>query len=166
MTISRISLSHVAALAAAVPNLKVRLGTDSGGTVLVADEPGASLCAHAFRHVMAQWPDETGHSPCVNSVIYEGVRECPAGLAAGDVRWFVTELGAQEAANTLCAQRARDGISIDTEVRYDALLALTVVRLESDELDEDDLDEAALAAYGACVTEHLVGHGAHAARRD
>lgn len=71
MTVSYSTLAHVAALAAAVPGCIATLDTDSGRKVVVGDHPEASLCTHAFRHVIAQWPDGADHSPCVTGVRFD-----------------------------------------------------------------------------------------------
>ncbi|WP_144276297.1 hypothetical protein [Demequina sp. NBRC 110053] len=149
------TLTHVAALAGAVPHLTVSLDTDNGATVIVGDFPEASLCTHAFRQVIADWPTESGHAPCVDDIHFDGADARGPVLATGQVRWFSTGLGAQRAVAALRTSR-RGQQKISVQVRFDALLAVSVVRMESDALADDELDDAAIAAYATCEAESLL----------
>ncbi|WP_062076781.1 hypothetical protein [Demequina globuliformis] len=149
------TLTHVAALASAVPQLTVSLDTHGGTTVIVGDFPEASMCAHAFRNVASQWPAHGEHQPCVDEIHFDGGVARGPLLATGPVRWFVTDLPAQRAVHALRRVRPRSQ-GADVAVRFDALLAVSVVRLESAELSEEALDELATAAYAACAVDHLM----------
>ncbi|MFV0633845.1 hypothetical protein [Demequina sp.] len=156
------TLTHVAALAGAVPHLTVSLDTDSGSTVIVGDFPEASLCTHAFRQVIADWPSESGHAPCVEEIHFDGAEARGSVLATGAVRWFSTSLVAQRAVTAL--RRAREGQArVSVQVRFDALLGVSVVRMESTDLSAEELDEAAIGAYATCETEHLLASLSQAA---
>lgn len=158
MPTSVTTLAHVAALAAAVPHLTVSLETRGGSTVIVGDFPEASMCAHAFRQVVQQWPSQGDHEPCVDAVHFDGADERGPVLATGAVRWFVSELGAQPTVSALRGARP-DGPRVDTRVRFDAELGMSVVRMASADLDADALDEAATLAYAACLAEQLIWEG-------
>ncbi|WP_062136000.1 hypothetical protein [Demequina aestuarii] len=162
MPISVTTLAHVAALAAAVPRITVSLDTPSGSTIIVGDFPEASMCTHAFRQFVQQWPVDAQHQPCVDAVHFDGAQERGPVLATGPSRWFVSELAAQPAVAALRAARP-DGPRIDTRVRFDPLLGLSVVRMASDQLSETELDEAATLAYAACLAEHLIWQGTRVA---
>ncbi|WP_084106000.1 hypothetical protein [Demequina sp. NBRC 110056] len=155
MTMPVSTLTHVAALAGAVPQLTVSLDTDNGATVIVGDFPEASLCTHAFRQVMADWPTQSDHAPCVEEIHFDGAEARGPVLATGAVRWFSTGLGAQRAVAAL--REARKGQpKLSVQVRFDAMLAVSVVRMETDTLSDEDLDEAAIAAYATCEAESLL----------
>lgn len=159
MTVSVSTLAQVAALASAVPHLTVSLDTHGGTTVIVGDFPEASMCAHAFRHVVSQWPAEGAHEPCVDEIHFDGGQARGPVLATGPVRWFVAELPAQRAVGALKTVRPRaQGAS--AAVRFDAVLGVSVVRLESDTLEDAELDEVATAAYAACEVESLLAGAA------
>lgn len=159
MSVPVSTLSHVAALAASVPHLTVSLETHSGSTVIVSDTPEASMCAHAFRHVVADWPEDGDHAPCVDEIRFDGAHERGPLLATGPVRWWVSDLSAQA---TIAAVRASrpDGPRVDTRVRFDSTLGVSIVRMESRELDDAALDERATIAYAACLAEHLISAAA------
>ncbi|WP_061960798.1 hypothetical protein [Demequina flava] len=159
MSISVSALAHVAALASAVPQLTVSLDTHGGTTVIVGDFAEASMCAHAFRHVVSQWPAQNAHDPCVEQIHFDGGHARGPLLAAGPVRWFVTDLSAQRAVSALRSVRPR-AQGAAASVRFDSVLAVSVVRFESDVLDADALDELATSAYAACAVEHLVNEAA------
>ncbi|MFW2512148.1 hypothetical protein ACNI3K_00020 [Demequina sp. SO4-13] len=156
MPTSVITLAHVAALAAAVPRITVSLDTRGGSTVIVGDFPEASMCTHAFRQVVTEWPADAAHEPCVEAIHFDGAEERGPVLATGVERWFVSELDAQAAVAALRDARP-DGPRIDTRVRFDPVLALSVVRMASDRLSAAELDAAATLAYAACLAEHLMG---------
>ncbi|GIG53612.1 hypothetical protein [Demequina activiva] len=149
------TLVHVAALATSVPQVTFSLDTTGGSTVVIGDFAEASMCTHAFRQVVAQWPAHGDHAPCVEAIHVEGAIERGPVLADGAARWFVSELGAQ--ATIAAIRTAREGgPHVDTRVRFDSVLAVSVVRMASDSLDSDALDEAATLAYAACLAEHLI----------
>jgi len=156
------TLSHIAALAASVPHLTVALDTHSGSAVTVGDGPEASMCAHAFRQVVANWPEDGDHAPCVDQIRFDGADERGPVLATGRVRWFVSDLSAQDTIAALRGARPEGprGPRVDTRVRHDATLGVSIVRMESAELDHVALDERATAAYAACLAEHLIGAAA------
>ena len=162
MSVPVSTLTHVAALAAAVPQLTVSLDTHSGSTVIVGDFPEASLCTHAFRRVVADWPADGDHAPCVDGVHFDGAQERGPVLGSGAVRWFVSDLPAQATATALRSARS-DGPRIDTRVRFDTMLGVSVVRMECGQVDALELDEAATLAYAACLAEHLIWSGTRVA---
>lgn len=155
MPTSVTTLAHVAALAAAVPRLTVSLDTRGGSTVIVGDFPEASMCTHAFRQVVQQWPSHGDHEPYVDAVHFDGAEERGPVLATGAVRWFVSELASQPTVAALRGARP-EGPRVDTRVRFDSVLGLSVVRMASADLDADQLDEAATLAYASCLAEHLI----------
>ncbi|WP_084128995.1 hypothetical protein [Demequina sp. NBRC 110055] len=155
MTVPVSTLVHVSALAAAVPQITVSLDTDGGSTVVVGDVPHASMCPHSFRHVVATWPADGGHEPCVDAIRFDGADSRGAVLAQGQSRWFVSELAAQPTVAALRAIKPRSRGAV-VQVRFDAVLAVSVVRLESDTLAAEALDDLATEAYAACATEHLL----------
>ncbi|MFV0287465.1 MAG: hypothetical protein ACK5IM_13940 [Demequina sp.] len=155
MTIPVSTLVQVSALAAAVPQLTVSLDTDGGTTVIVGDFPEASMCTHAFRHVVANWPAHGGHQPCVDEIHFDGAEGRGAVLAQGEARWFVSELAAQATVTALRTVGPRSR-GAEAQVRFDSVLGVSVVRLASTTLTAEALDELATEAYAACVTEHLL----------
>lgn len=163
MTVPLSTLTHAAALAGAVPQLTVSLETRGGSTVIVGDFPEASMCAHAFREAVTQWPADGTRPPSVDAVRFDGAHERGPVLATGQVRWFVSDLAAQPTVSTLRAARP-DGPRIDTRVRFDGELGLSVVRMESDVMTPDELDEAATHAYAACLADHLIWEGTRVSR--
>lgn len=155
MSITVSTLGHVAALAAAVPQLTVSLDTHSGSTVIIGDFAEASMCSHAFRHVVSQWPEEGMHQPCVETIHFDGATPRGPVLATGPVRWFATDLCAQRTVGALRTVKPR-AAGADAQVRFDTVLGICVVRLESETLTDEELDELATRAYAACVTDHLL----------
>lgn len=155
MTVPVSTLVQVSALAAAVPQLSVSLDTDGGSTVVVGDVPEASMCPHAFRHVVANWPADGVHEPCVDAIRFEGADARGVVLSQGQSRWFVSDLAAQQTVAALRAIKPRSRGAV-VQVRFDSVLAVSVVRLESDTLSADALDDLATEAYAACATEHLL----------
>ncbi len=150
------TLGHIAALAAAIPHLTVSLDTHGGSTVIVGDFPEASMCSHAFRQVVTQWPAHSDHHPCVETVVFDGADERGPVLATGPVRWFATDLSAEQTVSVLRASKPRSsGISV--QVRFDTVLGLSVVRMESSQMDDAALDDIAIAAYAGCEVAHLIG---------
>lgn len=155
MTVPVSTLIHVSALASAVPQLTVSLDTDSGSTVIVGDFAEASMCAHAFRHVVANWPADGGHEPCVTAIHFDGAERRGAVLAQGDARWFVSEMSATRTVTALRQIKPRSR-GAEVHVRFDAVLGVSVVRLASSSIDPAAIDDLATQAYATCVTEHLV----------
>lgn len=150
MPVSVTTLTHIAALECAVPGLTVRIATDGGGTVVIGDGEGASMCACAFRYVVAQWPHEADHDPCVASVEYQGAVHRGGILATGSSRWFVSDLEPHRTAYCLRAF----GSSLTARVWPDSQLGVCVVRVDS--RGDADVDELALDAYGAVLVADLV----------
>lgn len=72
------------------------------------------------------------------------------------MRWFVTDLDEEGATRALHAAGAR-GFVADTQVRFDAMLNLTVVRMEAPELSYEELHHVAVGAYAACISAELMG---------
>lgn len=160
MSVPLSTLVQASALAAVVPHLTVSFETHSGSTVIVGNFAEASMCAQMFRHVVAEWPTDGEHEPCVEQIHFDGAHERGPVLASGNVRWFVSELAAAEV--VAVARESRAGLPrIDTRVRLDPVLGVTVVRMASDEFDSADLDEAATLLYAACLAEHLISVAAH-----
>lgn len=153
------TLVHVAALATAVPRVTFSLDTTGGSVVVIGDFPEASMCTHAFRQVVAQWPASGDHAPCVEAIHVEGATERGPVLADSTARWFVSDLAAQATIAAIRAARA-GGPHVDTRVRFDTMLGVSVVRMASESLMPEELDEAATLAYGACLTEHLIAAAA------
>ena len=142
-----------------MPRVTFSLDTTGGSIVVIGDFAEASMCTHAFRQVVAQWPANGEHSPCVEAIHVEGAHESGPLLVDGTARWFVSELGAQ--ATIAAVRSAREaGPRIDTRVRFDALLGVSVVRMASEGLSSDGLDEAATRAYAACLADHLIAAAA------
>lgn len=155
MSVPLSTLVQASALAAVVPHLTVSFETHSGSTVIVGDFPEASMCAQMFRHVVAKWPSGTEHAPCVEQVHFDGAHERGPVLATGNTRWYVSELTAADVVAQ--ARESREGLPrIDTRVRLDPVLGVSVVRMASDQLDSAELDEAATLLYAACLAEHLI----------
>ena len=155
MSVPVSTLVHVSALASAVPQLTVSLDTDSGSTIIVGDFPEASMCTHAFRQVVAHWPEHGEHAPCVGEIVFDGAERRGAVLAQGDARWFVTDLAAQPAVSALRSAKPRSR-GADVHVRFDTVLGVSVVRVASTILTDSELDDLATEAYAACATEHLL----------
>ena len=153
------TLVHVAALATSVPRVTFSLDTTGGSTVVIGDFPEASMCSHAFRQVVAHWPESGDHAPCVESIHVEGASERGPVLVDGSARWFVSELGAQATITAVSAAR-EGGPRVDTRVRFDTVLGVSVVCMASDAVDAEALDEAATLAYAACLAEHLISAAA------
>lgn len=160
MSVPLSTLVHASALAAAVPQLTVSFDTHGGSTVIVGEFSQASMCAQMFRHVVAGWPVEGGHEPCVDQIHFDGAVERGPVLATGAQRWFVSELAATDVVSVARAARAGQP-RIDTQVRFDTILGVTVIRMESEGLSSDALDEAATLLYAACLAEHLIRAAAH-----
>lgn len=155
MPISLTTLNHAAALAGAVPGLMVQIDTDSGSTVIVGEGPGASLCPHMFREVVSQWPDHADEAPCITGVRFDGADERGPTLATGPMRWFATELASSQAVAALRSLRG-SGRHLDVRVRFDNTVGMSVVRIGSDVHAPRVLDEIAVEAYAACLSEQLL----------
>ncbi|WP_062519732.1 hypothetical protein [Demequina silvatica] len=152
MTLTREALTDVAAIAAAAPHTKVRLGTSHGSAVVIGEHPDGAMCIDGFRRLMAAWVD--GCEPQVDSVAFVGARYEGGMLTNDGIRYFVTRLSAQETATTL-QQRSDWPEEAHAVVREDLLLDVSVVQVMSAELDEDGVEAAARDAQAACMVEEL-----------
>ncbi len=179
MPLSRAAVESVAALCGAVPDLSFTVTTATGATLWVAEHPDARLCVHAFRTVVAQWVADCGHELCLESVEFDQFALAGGILGRRGERWIVSPLGANR---TAAALRAVEGMAdtLHVLVREDADFDVSVVHLrpdmvalagadrgavehdavEHDAVEHDAverlLDDAAIAAYAACLTEELL----------
>lgn len=169
MPLSRAAVESVAALCGAVPDLSFTVTTATGSTLWVAEHPDARLCVHAFRTVVAQWVADCGHEPCLEAVDFDEFALKGGILSRRGERWVVSPLGA---GRTAAALRGVDGMAdtLHVLVREDLDFDVSVVHLRLDMVAlshagdkaaqpgavEQVLDDAAIAAYAACLTEELL----------
>lgn len=155
MTVTSPQLRSAAALIAAVPGLVARVTTTAGDVLEVGTHEDAHLCSDAFRELVLERHDSP--ASFARALIIDGI-DPATGLARRDgVRWFVSPMPAKP---TVACLRASGHTSapLQAMVRDDADLALSVVALrdQSGAHTAAQLDEAATAAYGACLVEHLM----------
>jgi len=153
MSLSRQTVHGLAALCGGIPDLKFTVSTSSGGDLWVAEHPDAQLCVHAFRQAIAEWPESDCHAPCIEGVAFDEFEELAGVLSRDGERWFVSPLDAQATAD--CLRSAGLDDAIDALVREDLDFDVSVVRLSTGIANESELDDAAIAAYAACLTEEL-----------
>jgi len=154
MTLSRSTVQGLAALCGGIPDITFTVSTSSGGDLWVAEHPDAQLCVHAFRRAIQEWPQSDCHAPCIEAVTFDHFEEMGGVLSRTGERWFVSPLDAESTA--ACLRGAGIHASIDALVREDLDFNVSVVQLANRGADEGRLDDAALTAYAACLTEELV----------
>jgi hypothetical protein len=154
MTLSRSTVQGLAALCGGIPDLAFTVSTSSGGDLWVAEHPDAQLCVHAFRQAIQDWPQSDCHAPCIEAVAFDDFDEIAGVLSRSGERWFVSPLGAD--ATAVCLRDCAEiGGAIDALVREDLDFGVAVVRMSMREPIEAELDDAAIAAYAACLAEDL-----------
>lgn len=154
MTLSRPTVESLAALCGAIPDIAMAVTTTSGAVLEVAERPDAALCPHTFRRAVASWPSCPEHAPCIEDVVIEGFGARGGIFSRLGERWFVSPMGADD---TAASVRDCDGVdgSINVLVREDLDFGMSVVRIAGDLASEAHLDDAAVAAYAACLTQDL-----------
>ncbi len=158
--ITRDELTRIAAIAGATPERLLRLTTASGTSIVVGQHPNGTMCADGFRAIMATWDEQ--YEPHVESVMFSGAALNHGILSAPRERLFATSLNADQTAACL---RSREDWPQEAHavVREDPLLDLSVIRIVSDELDEDQLDALVQDADAACAVEALLADVARVA---
>ncbi|WP_062078032.1 hypothetical protein [Demequina globuliformis] len=155
MTVTSPQLRSAAALLAAVPGLVARVTTADGETLIAGEDEQAQLCGDRFRAlVLAR---HTAAESFATALVLDGV-DPATGLARRDgVRWFVSPMPAKPTVACLRAS-GHTAAPLQALVRDDAELGLSVVAIrdQSGASSAAALDEAATAAYGACLVEHLL----------
>lgn len=154
MTLSRSTVQGLAALCGGIPDITFTVSTSSGGDLWVAEHPDAQLCVHAFRRAIQEWPQGDCHAPCIEAVSFDDFVEIGGILSRAGERWFVSPLRAEATADALNSADELDA-HVDVIVREDLDFNVSVVRVSRRDGDEEELDDAAIAAYAACLTEEL-----------
>ncbi|WP_061961692.1 hypothetical protein [Demequina flava] len=155
MSVTSPQLRSAAALVAAVPGLVARVTTVDGDAIVVGAHEDAHLCSDAFRELVLE--HHARSEDFARALMVDGI-DPTTGFAHRDgVRWFVSPMPAKPTVACLRAS-GHTAAPLQALVRDDADLGLSVVALrdQSGTHTSQQLDEAATAAYGACLVEHLV----------
>ncbi|WP_062071615.1 hypothetical protein [Demequina sediminicola] len=153
MTITAPQLRSAAALLAAVPGLACRLTLDEGDELVAGEHSDAQMCGHSFHDFIRERHERLN----VSDLTIDGV-DPATGLACHQgMRWFVSPMPAS--ATVACLRDAGyTRAPWQALVRTDEDLGVSVVavRDQSGHASTAELDAVAVAAYGACLVEHLI----------